>query len=51
MRDLHQPARNWVLALMGLLALAIVVFLYATGGKLPGTASGPTPELSGKTVQ
>jgi hypothetical protein len=51
MRDVHQPTRNWVLALLGLLILTIVVFLYVTGGKLPGLSNSPTAEISGKTAQ
>jgi hypothetical protein len=48
---LHQPTRNWVFALLGLLVLAIVVFFYVTGGKLPGTSNSPTSEIRGQTVQ
>ena len=48
---LHQHTRNWVFALLGLLLLAIVVFLYATGGKLPGTTNSPTSDIRGQSAQ
>jgi ABC-type transporter Mla subunit MlaD len=51
MRDVRQPARNWVFALLGLLLLVVVVFLYVTGGRLPGLTNSPTAEISGKTAQ
>jgi hypothetical protein len=51
MRDVRQPARNWVFALLGLLLLVVVVFLYVTGGRLPGMSNSPTAEISGKTAQ
>ena len=50
-RQAHQPTRNWVFALLGLLLLAIVVFLYATGGKLPGTTNSPTSDIRGQSAQ
>jgi ABC-type transporter Mla subunit MlaD len=51
MRDVRQPVRNWVFALLGLLLLTIVVFLYVTGGRLPGLSNSPTAEISGKSAQ
>jgi hypothetical protein len=51
MNDIHQPTRNWVFALLGLLALVVAVFLYVTGGKLPEMSNSPTAEISGKMAQ
>jgi hypothetical protein len=51
MRDVRQPTRNWALALLGLLLLTVVVFLYVTGGRLPGLSNSPTADISGKTAQ